>query len=57
MGRRDEGQFDDARGTAGAAHMPVCLCCGEDVDLEQDYRPVLPFCSYCVSESCRKCRK
>ena len=24
--------------------MPVCLYCGEDVDLEQDYRPVLPFC-------------
>jgi len=36
--------------------MPICLCCGEDVDLEQDYRLVLPFCSYSVSESCRKCR-
>src|SRR5580658_9235787 len=37
-------------------HMPICLCCGEDVALEQDYHPVLPFCSYCLSESCRKCR-
>jgi hypothetical protein len=45
MGSRDEGQFDDARGTAGTAHMPICLFCGEDVDLEQDYHPVLPFCS------------
>jgi hypothetical protein len=36
--------------------MPICLCCGEDVDFEQDYRPVLPFCSHCVSERCRKCR-
>src|SRR5271156_3466349 len=36
--------------------MPICLCCGEDVDLEQDYPPVLPFCSHCVSERCRKCR-
>jgi hypothetical protein len=23
--------------------MPVCLCCGEDVDAAQDYHPLLPF--------------
>jgi hypothetical protein len=23
--------------------MPVCLCCGEEVDVAQDYHPVLPF--------------
>jgi hypothetical protein len=41
--------FDDANHTAG--DMPVCLCCGEDVDVEQDYRPVLPFCKLlCVGE-------
>ena len=34
----------------------TCLCCGEDVDFAQDYRPNLPFCSYGLSESCRKCR-
>ena len=50
------GLFDDVGRTAGAAHMPVCLCCGEDVDFEQNYRPVLPFCSHYVSERCRKCR-
>jgi hypothetical protein len=45
------GLFDDAGHTAGAAHMPVCLCFGKDVDFEQDYRPVLPFCSLlCVGE-------
>ena len=48
--------FDDAGHTAGAAHMPVCLCCGEDVDFAQRYHPVQPFCSHCVSERCRKCR-
>src|SRR5271163_1066742 len=36
--------------------MPFCLCCREDVDFEQDYPPVLPFCSHCVSERCRECR-
>jgi hypothetical protein len=46
LGKRNEWQFDDARDRAGTAHMPVCLCCGEDVALEQDYRSVLPFCSY-----------
>jgi hypothetical protein len=56
MSRRDEWQFDGARGRAGATHMPICLCCGEDVDLEQDYNPVLPFCRHCVSARCRKCR-
>jgi len=50
LGKRDEWQFDDARGTAGTAHMPICLCCGEDVDLEQDYHPVLPFCTLCIGE-------
>jgi hypothetical protein len=35
------------------AHLTVCR---EDVDLEQDYHPVLPFCSQCVSERCGKCR-
>ena len=50
------GLFDDAGHTAGVAHMPVCWCCGEDVDFAQRYRPVLPFCSHCVSERCRKCR-
>jgi hypothetical protein len=54
--RRDVWQFDDARGTAGTAPMPICVCCGEDVDLEQDYHPVLPFGRHCVSERCRKCR-
>jgi hypothetical protein len=56
LGKRDEWQFDGARSAAGTAHMPICLCCGEDVDFAQDYRPVLPFCSHCVSERCRKCR-
>ena len=29
----------------------VCLCCGEDVDFAQDYRPVLPFCKLlCLGE-------
>jgi hypothetical protein len=46
--------FDDAGHTAGSAHIPVCWCCGEDVDFAQDYQPVLPFCSHRVSERCRK---
>src|SRR5580658_1013767 len=37
------GLFDEAGHTAGAARMPVCWCCGEDVDFAQDYRPVLPY--------------
>jgi len=43
LGERAEWQFDEARGPAGAAHMPIWLCCGEGVDVEQDYHPVLPF--------------
>jgi len=27
-----------------------------DPDFAQRYHPVLPFCSHCVSERCRKCR-
>jgi len=45
------GLFDDAGHTAGVAHMPVCLCCGEDVDFAQRYHPGSAFLqSLCVGE-------
>jgi hypothetical protein len=34
---------------------PVCICCGEDVDARQNFRPPLPFCKRCLAGGCRGC--
>ena len=44
--------------TKGIGHMLVCLCCGEDRQpAGPGNRSALPFCSRCLSETCRRCRR